>query len=73
LSSAQKLSSSGSSFAFCLVDLFTIPIPAKTHYLFPFSHVRGSFLIIKLVLFLPYPSNIPHYLQLFSVQRVCCL
>lgn len=29
LSSAQKLSSSGSSFAFCLVNLFTIPIPAK--------------------------------------------
>lgn len=29
LSSAQKLSSTGSSFAFCLVGLFTIPIPAK--------------------------------------------
>jgi len=45
------------------------PSPPKTHYLFPFSHVLDSFLIIKLVLFLPSPSNIPHYLQLFSVQK----
>lgn len=45
------------------------PSPPKTHYLFPFSHVLDSFLIIKLVLFLPSSSNIPHYLQLFSVQK----
>ncbi len=70
LFSAQKLSSSGSPFAFCLVDLFTIPIPAKNPlsisifscaWQFP-HHQTSSF-----------SSNIPHYLQLFSVQRVCCL